>query len=486
MDFEIANNSHFLFCYHLAKELFASLPDGRFFLQTQVSGDIVRATARFASDRDDLTVSQSASIKREFGLSRAENLAVGKAAWELFTNLSDRRPPYGVLVGVRPTKVALYYLEHGLSDPELIDRLTHDYFVRKEKALLLLKLAKTEKRIVENLASSDAVLYLSIPFCPSRCKYCSFISQSAPKQLARLDEYLSRMREELQKTAELFFGIGKTLKAVYLGGGTPGVLTEAQLDALFCELEADFNLSPDTEITAELGRPDTVTAEKLRVLSDHGIRRVCINPQTLSDEVLRENGRSHTAKQFYDAYSLARKTGRFCINADLIAGLSGDTPQGFLKSLTEILALDPENLTIHSLCKKRASEDESAFLAASEGIWTGAVSDAMHACINRGYEPYYLYRQKNTIENLENLGYAKPGQECVYNIAMMEDLCDVFSVGAGAITKLISKKGPHQKIRRFASYKYPTEYLSDPGKREKRFMEIKRLYMENPDDPVVL
>lgn len=334
---------------------------------------------------------------------------------------------------------------------------------------------------MDNLKPSDAVLYLSVPFCPSRCKYCSFISQSAPKQLGLIEDYLTQMIEELKETGRLFSAIGKTLKSVYLGGGTPGILSAKQLDQLFFAFESVFARPENLEFTAELGRPDTITKEKLEVLKDHGITRVCINPQTLSDEVLRQNGRSHSADDYLKAYFLARKTGAFQINSDLIAGLCGDTPEGFSGSLDRILSLEPENVTIHCLCKKRASDD-TAPDEDPNGLWTMAISDAMHRCINHGQIPYYLYRQKNTIANLENIGYAKDSCECLYNIAMMEDLCDVFSVGAGAITKLVTKKGAHKKIRRFASYKYPTEYLKYPDKLNARIRAIQSLFQENVHD----
>lgn len=464
-----------LFAFHLMNEMFPDgIADGVLTLHSKREGDAFFATAQLGTH----AFSASADLGTHFTEKRTENVACGKALFALFRALSGASVPYGTLVGVRPVKIAVFYLAHGLDAKQTRARLVRDYCMSEEKAALLCSLAELEFEAECALHKNDAMLYLSIPFCPSRCRYCSFVSHSAPSQLALLDEYLDRMKEELQETGELFRETGRKLRAVYLGGGTPGLLSAKQLDGLFTLLKQEFSLPPDTEVTAELGRPDTITDEKCRVLSDHKISRVCINPQSLNDEVLSVNRRAHTAADFYRAYECAERAEIPTINTDLIAGLVGDTPEGFLKTVDEIHALSPENLTIHALCKKRASSEEASPDPDEDHRWLDAMQTAERACIKKGYAPYYLYRQKNTIANLENLGYTKEDHACFYNIAMMEDLCDIFAVGAGAMTKLRRKTDDGYQMIRLPAYKYPSEYLADPEKGRRNRTEAKTLCLE--------
>lgn len=400
---------------------------------------------------------------------RAKNAALGKAFFLAAKRFTDYVPPYGNLFGVRPVKVPLFYLEQGMEERHVLQLLEKEFFVSPEKAHLLTELAKKEASFAKNVEESDGMLYVSIPFCPSRCNYCSFISASAPKHLALIPEYLSLLSEEIKKTGALFRQKGKKLQAVYVGGGTPGILNEKELDELLCALRDNFSFENTEEFCVEMGRPDTVTKEKLDVLKSAGVHRISINPQTTSDATLARIGRRHSAECYFEAMELSRKYGFSSVNCDLIAGLDGETPEDFLSSVEKVLSFAPENLTIHALCQKRAAEKKAIF---SHFDGFGKAMDAAHrACEEKELFPYYLYRQKNAVADLENLGFARDGKECIYNIAMMEDLCDVFAVGAGGVTKLVPKN-KDGKILRVAAYKYPYEYLSDPGKIDENLKKI--------------
>ena len=407
-----------------------------------------------------------ASFKRHIETRRAESAAIA-AAWRRAAEpFIEKAPPYGTLTGVRPVKVALFYLKNGKSEAETRAVLEEDYFVAPEKAALLCDLAKRESEI--SLQKNDALLYFSIPFCPSRCSYCSFISSSAPKHLSLIPEYLEKMEREAALLAAYLREKGSRLRAFYMGGGTPGILTASQLDRLLKKAEEEFDLSACAEKCVELGRPETVTAEKLSVLVSHGVNRVCINPQSTSEKVLLEIGRGHGRKEFFRAMELAKDFPSLAVNCDLIAGLPGDGAESYLNSVREVLALDPASVTIHALCKKNASDLETA-----KG-WKNlreSVEISHEMCINAGLFPYYLYRQKMAVEGLENLGFSKPGFASLYNLAMMEDLCDVYSLGAGGVTKTVPGSG---RIRRYAAFKYPYEYVADFGKVEATLDRMRR------------
>ena len=410
-----------------------------------------------------------APLSRHITPSRAQSVAVAAAWRRAALPFLERLVPYGTLTGVRPVKVPLFYLQNGFSPERVQSVLEEDYFVAPEKARLLIALAEKERSL--SLGENDALLYLSIPFCPSRCLYCSFISSSAPQHLSLIPAYLEKMEEEIRLLAPYLREKEKRVRAVYMGGGTPGILTAPQLDRLLSAAEKHFDLSFAEETCVEIGRPECVTREKLAVLASHGVGRICVNPQSTSEKVLRQIGRGHGRKEFFDAMNLVRSSFSFSVNCDLIAGLPGDDAESYFKSVREVLELDPGSVTIHALCKKNASD-----LIEAEG-WKNlreAVDFSHQMCINSGLSPYYLYRQKMAVEGLENLGFAKPGHASLYNLAMMEDLTDVFSVGAGGVTKRLSPSG---RIRRYSAYKYPYEYTRDFGKVA---AELKRMRAEDP------
>ena len=334
-----------------------------------------------------------------------------------------------------------------------------------------MQLCETELSFEKSLSHRDAMLYLSIPFCPTRCRYCSFISSSAPKHLALIPAYLEQMQEEIRKTAELMRDTGKRLNAVYMGGGTPGILSAQQMKDLLSTVQDAFDTSALQEFCVEVGRPDTVTEEKLSVLKGLGVGRISINPQTIHNDTLSRIGRGHTAADFYRAMELADKFQFDSVNCDLIAGLEGESCDDFLRSVETVLALSPQEITLHALCRKRSAEKSD--LPENQKAWQDAMLSAHGSCINQGLAPYYLYRQKNAAADLENTGFAKKGRIGIYNLAMMEDLCDIFACGAGGIGKLIPKE-TGQRIRRFPGFKYPFEYLSDPERFRDRIKDMRQ------------
>lgn len=420
---------------------------------------------------ESVTVAAPILPRIHLELPRAKNAALGKAFHLASRRFTDYIPPYGLLFGVRPVKVPLFYLKNGFSKEETKKILKEEFFVSEEKANLLLLLAEKELGFEADLGKGAAMLYLSIPFCPSRCRYCSFISSSAPEHLNLIPSYLLQMKEEIKKAALVLRKKQIALSAVYMGGGTPGILSAEEMRELLSLVREEFDLSPLREFCVEMGRPDTITEEKLLVLRQAGVDRISINPQTTSNATLSRIGRKHTAKDFFRAMELAKKMGFRSINCDLIAGLEGEEPDRFLTSLKEVLAFSPEEITLHALCKKRSAEYEPE--EKESKIWQDAMSEAHRICINEGLEPYYLYRQKNAAADLENTGFAKKGSLGVYNLAMMEDLCDIFACGAGGVGKLLPKK-EGERIQRFPGFKYPFEYLSCPEKAEERWRDIDR------------
>lgn len=367
--------------------------------------------------------------------------------YRVLSELTGISPPWGILTGVRPVKLLC-----GISEKEAAERL----LVSPEKHALAQRISAVQSPLIAAIPKRSFSLYVSIPFCPSRCSYCSFVSHSTEKAAARLDEYLDRLETELKQTADIARRLGLQLDTIYFGGGTPTTLSTEQLKRLFAALDA-FDRSRLREFTVEAGRPDTITREKLLAIKEAGARRISVNPQTMRDSVLAAVGRRHTAAQTEAAYALAREVGFESINMDLIAGLPTDDAEGFKYSLDRVCELAPENITVHSLSLKRAA---ALFHEQDRELRGGAAQmiDYTHSKLSSlGYQPYYLYRQKNTADNRENTGYAKPGTESLYNIFIMEELQTILAVGAGASTKLVDSE--NGRITRLANFKYPYEYI---------------------------
>jgi oxygen-independent coproporphyrinogen-3 oxidase len=311
--------------------------------------------------------------------------------------------------------------------------------------------------VLDGLKDNSFSLYVSIPFCPTRCSYCSFVSQSVEQCLGQIPEYLDNLCKEIEYTAKLVSRLGLVLDTVYFGGGTPTTLEADQLERLMKTIANSFDLSQLREYTVEAGRPDTITKQKLEAIKRNGCTRVSINPQTLSDSVLEKIGRKHTTEQFFKAFELAREVGFDSINTDIIAGLPSDTPESFAYTVDKLIQLGAENITVHTLSIKRAArlnrDREEGLL---ENPADKMVGYATKRLLESGYVPYYLYRQKNMLENLENIGWSKPGKESLYNVYIMEEVQTILAVGAGGSTKLVDTK--NKRLERVFNYKFPLEY----------------------------
>ena len=388
--------------------------------------------------------------------------ALGKAFLEAGEKLFGFGLPWGYITGLRPVKRAKYYLDRGYSAEQVITLFNRDYNVSNEKSTLSVETASLQQKMLADIKPNDCGLYVSIPFCPTRCDYCSFVSYSNSKLFALIPEYLEKLMRDIRATGEMIKALGLRLRAVYIGGGTPSILDSMQINRLLSCINESVDINDFVEYTFEAGRPDTITYDKLMAVKSNGVKRISINPQTTSDFVLNEIGRKHSARQFFDAAEIAKKIGFDTINADLIAALPGDTEISFHQSLEDVIGLGFENITVHTLSIKNAAnirfvgdgyyDPEGDFARAS-------VEYARKRLGESGYKPYYLYRQKNTVGNAENTGYTLNGKENLYNVLMMEEHSTVFACGAGAITKLVSPN--RDEILRHAFPKYPFEYLRD-------------------------
>lgn len=394
------------------------------------------------------------------------------AAYRAITASTDAPPVWGALSGVRPAKLPSKWLRRGVSPTAARAQLTELYQLSPARADLTMTCAQASLSAAASLAPDEISLYLGIPFCPSRCVYCSFISAAVGQCLPLVSPFVDALCREIAAAGDLLRRRGKAVRTVYMGGGTPTTLSPEQLDAVLTALQAHIDLSRCTEFTVEAGRPDTITPEKLAVLAAHGVGRVSVNPQSMDDRVLERMGRPHTGEDIRRAYAQVRAAGPFAVNMDLIAGLPGDSPDGFARSLREVLALSPENITVHTLALKKGSfltehPDELPTDRQVEAMLDGAWA----ALAQEGYAPYYLYRQKYMSGSFENVGWAKEGAESLYNIVMMEELHPVLALGGGGVTKVIDPGG---KLTRFANPKYPKEYLDriDDILREKEALLI--------------
>jgi len=372
-----------------------------------------------------------------------------------------REPPWGALTGVRPVKIPTKVLRRGGSLSQA-DAVLKDYRVAPLRRKLALACAQRTVEAEQSLSPDEVSLYVGVPFCPTRCSYCSFISADVHRALSLVEPYAQALEREISALAQAVRRQGTKVRTVYWGGGTPTTLSPALLDRLLTRLEVELDLSRLTEYTVEAGRPDTVTAEKLAALAAHGVGRISVNPQSMSDAVLKAIGRSHTAADILTAYDLARHGGPFDINMDLIAGLPGDTVAGFRSTLEQVLALAPENITVHTLALKKGAALAQTGTPLPTGEEVSAMLDAAWSALEgAGYRPYYLYRQKYMSGGFENVGWCRPGKENLYNICMMEELHTVLSLGCGGVSKLIDRaKG---SLVRVSNPKYPQEYIQTIG-----------------------
>ena len=375
--------------------------------------------------------------------------------YKLLSEITGITPKWGVLTGIRPVKRVNTWLNEDLSKEAIYDRLQNEYLCSKEKCDIAFATAMTQKQVLDSLDKSSFSLYVSIPFCPTRCSYCSFISQTLESGKKLIPEYIEKMCREIRHIGLMTKRLGLKLDTVYFGGGTPTSFEASQLAAIMKCIEHSFDMSSVREYTVEAGRPDTITEEKLMVVKENGCTRISINPQSLDPNVLATIGRSHSVQQFYDSFNLARKIGFSCINTDIIAGLPGDDLDGFKNTVDKIINLSPENYTVHTLSIKRASYLNRGDLEVLNNPTDEMVDYATKRLFDSDYMPYYLYRQKNMVGNLENIGWSKKGYESLYNIYIMEEVQTIIAVGAGASTKLVDHP---DRLERVFNYKFPLEY----------------------------
>ena len=372
-------------------------------------------------------------------------------------------PPWGMLTGVRPDKPVTWALAEGKTPDEARAMLENEYFVTPERAALALETGAAALTAARRLGPRDIDVYVGIPFCPTRCAYCSFVSQSVERSFALVPPYVDALIAEIRSGGQMVREQGLRVRAFYMGGGTPTTLTAEQMDRVLTAFEESFELDACEEITVEAGRPDTITAEKLAVLKSHGVTRVSVNPQSMEDHVLRAIGRCHTAGDIDRAMELVEKYAFPHVNMDLIAGLPEDTPEGFRRSLDACLKFGTDNVTVHTLALKKGSRIllEGLTIPGPEAV--GEMLDYAAPVLRRaGYAPYYLYRQKYMSGSFENIGWCRPGGECWYNIDIMSELCSILSFGAGGSTKMVEPGTNH--IERVFDLKYPKEYTERPEK----------------------
>ena len=370
-------------------------------------------------------------------------------------------PAWGALAGVRPTKLSTRHLLAGGSVSSAKRLMEQVYFVSPQRAELAVDCSESTVAATKLLEKQDVSLYVGIPFCPTRCAYCSFVSRSIGKRTELLEPYLQALYKELEVTGKLLKESGKTVRSVYIGGGTPTTLSAEQMAELLKKIRESFDLFRCLEFTVEGGRPDTLTLEKLQAIRQGGADRMSINPQTMQDGVLRACGRPHTAQAVLDSYHQAVQAGFTDINMDLIAGLPGDSFEGFCDSLKAVAALEPSNITVHTLALKKGADlfENPVNLPSQEEV-KAMVEFANSFLRNLGYKPYYLYRQKYMSGSFENVGWSKNGRDCLYNIYMMEEIHTIISLGGGGMNKV---NLPDGRLERFHNPKFPEQYIEQLG-----------------------
>ncbi len=421
------------------------------------SGVYAKVTIRCGAESTDA----DAFFNDSETIEKTTKLSVGAAFMKAGEKFTGFTPPWGTLTGVRPAKVATELLERGFTAEDAAERISLEYLTKPAKAKLAVDVALAEAKLITPERRRECSVYVGIPFCPTKCAYCSFVSYTSPGLLKLIPDYLRALAVDIEGIFSVIRELDMRVTSVYIGGGTPTVLDAEGLRFLLDRITP--HVSDLAEFTLEAGRPDTITAEKLRIAAEHGVDRVSVNTQTLNDDILRKIGRAHSSEMFYDAYKAARESGIPNINVDLIAGLPYDTADSFRRTIDGVIDLDPENITVHTFSVKRASEFKNEGRFDPQGsVAAESVDYSQIALTSAGYLPYYMYRQKNTVGNLENVGYAKPGREGLYNIYMMEEIHSIFAAGASSVTKLVSLPDADGSVRieRLFQPKYPYEYLS--------------------------
>ena len=384
--------------------------------------------------------------------------AVRSAVYHMLKEKTGQHLPWGMLTGIRPAKTINTYMDMGLTKDESIKKMIETYEMSPEKAELAATVATAERSILEKADKNGISLYIGIPFCPTRCLYCSFTSYPIDIYKTKVDGYVEALIKELKFLGEK--AKGKRLDSIYIGGGTPTSLTAEQIDKIMAAVSETFDLSNILEYTVEAGRPDTITAEKLKVIKKNGASRISVNPQTMNDETLRLIGRKHTVDDIKRVFYEARSIGHDNINMDLILGLPGEGEAEVKNTMEEIKKLSPESLTVHTLAVKRASrlkETLGEYDLAKAMLMENILGLSAKGAAEMGLAPYYMYRQKNMLGSFENVGYAKKGFESIYNVVIMEETQSIYAAGAGASTKLYDPET--DRIERIFNVKNVDEYI---------------------------
>ena len=425
---------------------------------------------------NDFFAEDEAEIKNDDTL---DELSTVSLLYKMLRDYSQISQPWGLLTGVRPVKLLRKISEESDID-SAVSRFTNDFFVSEQKAELARITEQNERKILSLSKPESFSLYVGIPFCPSRCSYCSFVMASIERAKKLIDPYVDLLCEELKATAKAAKDLGLRLESVYFGGGTPTTLSAEQLNRVLSVVNSEFDMSTCREFTVEAGRPDTITRDKLISLKENNVGRISINPQSINDEVLKAIGRKHTAEQFYEAFDLARKCGFDNINTDLIAGLPSDTVESFQKSLDSMIDLNAECITVHTLCMKRASNltQDGKIIDREEALRARKMLGyAQNRLISEKYIPYYLYRQTRMVGNLENVGWSKRGYESLYNVYVMDETHTILACGSGGVTKL--KNAQTDYLKRVFNFKFPYEYIDRFDEILKRKEEIYAFYTQN-------
>ena len=415
------------------------------------------------SDKITISVNIGSFNKSETAVKRLTDddneLVSAQLLYKLLCDFTGLTQPWGILTGVRPVKL-LRRLAEESSEEQAVKKFEKDFFVSNEKIALSRETEHNERKILELSKPESFSLYVGIPFCPSRCSYCSFVMASIERAEKLIEPYTKLLCEEIKRTAEIANKLGLRLETVYFGGGTPTTLSAEQLDTVLGTVNKSFDMSTCREFTVEAGRPDTIDIAKLFALKENKVDRISINPQTVNDEVLKTIGRKHTAQQFFDAFELARKCGFDNINTDLIAGLPTDIPESFKNSLDSIVRLNAECITVHTLCMKRASRltTEGVTLDLQQSRDAREMLAYTQNILGQNeYIPYYMYRQSRMVGNLENVGWSKKGFESLYNVYVMDETHTILACGSGGVTKL--KRNNPDYLERIFNFKYPYEYI---------------------------
>lgn len=421
------------------------------YIYTEVSDKITISVNIGSFNKSETAVKKLADDDNE--------LVSAQLLYKLLCDFTGLTQPWGILTGVRPVKL-LRRLAEESSEEQAVKKFEKDFFVSNEKIALSRETEHNERKILELSKPESFSLYVGIPFCPSRCSYCSFVMASIERAEKLIEPYTKLLCEEIKRTAEIANKLGLRLETVYFGGGTPTTLSAEQLNTVLRTVNNSFDMSTCREFTVEAGRPDTIDIAKLFALKENKVDRISINPQTVNDEVLKTIGRKHTAQQFFDAFELARKCGFDNINTDLIAGLPTDTPESFKNSLDSIVRLNAECITVHTLCMKRASRltTEGVTLDLQQARDAREMLAYTQNILGQNeYIPYYMYRQSRMVGNLENVGWSKKGFESLYNVYVMDETHTILACGSGGVTKL--KRNNPDYLERIFNFKYPYEYI---------------------------